>query len=126
MQSNAAVFRTSEILEEGVGKIDAVNQRMADIGIQDRSLVFNTDLIETLELDNMMPQAVLTMHMAKARHESRGAHMHEDFPNRDDANFMKHSLGWNRDGKVELAQRPVHEYTLTDEIEYIKPKARVY
>jgi succinate dehydrogenase / fumarate reductase flavoprotein subunit len=126
MQSNAAVFRTSEILEEGVGKIDAVSTRMADIGIQDRSLVFNTDLIETLELDNMMPQAVLTMHMARARHESRGAHMHEDFPNRDDANFMKHSLGWNRDGKVELAQRPVHEYTLTDEIEYIKPKARVY
>jgi succinate dehydrogenase / fumarate reductase, flavoprotein subunit len=126
MQSNAAVFRTSEILEEGVGKIDAVNQRMADIGIEDRSLVFNTDLIETLELDNMMPQAVLTMHMARARHESRGAHMHEDFPNRDDANFMKHSLGWNRDGHVELAQRPVHEYTLTDEIEYIKPKARTY
>ena len=126
MQSNAAVFRTSEILEEGVGKIDAVNQRMADIGIEDRSLVFNTDLIEPLELDNMMPQAVLTMHMARARHESRGAHMHEDFPNRDDVNFMKHSLGWNRDGNVELAQRPVHEYTLTDEIEYIKPKARVY
>jgi succinate dehydrogenase / fumarate reductase flavoprotein subunit len=126
MQSNAAVFRTSEILAEGVEKIDAVSKRMADIGIQDRSLVFNTDLIETLELDNMMPQAVLTMHMAAARHESRGAHMHEDFPNRDDVNFMKHSLGWNRDGKVELAQRPVHEYTLTDEIEYIKPKARVY
>jgi succinate dehydrogenase / fumarate reductase flavoprotein subunit len=126
MQSNAAVFRTSEILEEGVAKIDAVNQRMADIGISDRSLVFNTDLIEALELDNMMPQAVLTMHMARARHESRGAHMHEDFPNRDDEKFMKHSLGWNRDGHVELAQRPVHEYTLTDEIEYIKPKARTY
>jgi succinate dehydrogenase / fumarate reductase flavoprotein subunit len=120
------VFRTTEILTEGVSKIDAVSARMSEIGIQDRSLVFNTDLIETLELDNMMPQAVLTMHMAAARHESRGAHMHEDFPDRDDVNFMKHSLGWNRDGKVELAQRPVHEYTLTDEIEYIKPKARVY
>ena len=126
MQTNAAVFRTSEILDEGTRKIDAIYQRMADIGISDRSLIFNTDLIETLELDNMIGQAVLTMHMAKTRHESRGAHMHEDFPTRDDTNFMKHSLGWFRDGGVELAQRPVHEYTLTDEIEYIKPKARVY
>ncbi len=126
MQSNAGVFRTSEILDEGVRKIDAVYQRMADIGISDRSLVFNTDLIETLELDNTIGQAVLTIHMAKERHESRGAHMHEDFPARDDDNFMKHSLGWFRDGSVELAQRPVHSYTLTDEIEYIKPKARVY
>ncbi len=126
MQANAAVFRTSEILDEGTRKIDAIYQRMADIGIADRSLVFNTDLIETLELDNMIGQAVLTMHMAKARHESRGAHMHEDYPKRDDTNFMKHSLGWFRDGGVELAQRPVHEYTLTTEIDYIKPKARVY
>ena len=126
MQSNAAVFRTGEILDEGTRKIDAIYQRMADIGISDRSLVFNTDLIETLELDNMIGQAVLTMHMAQARHESRGAHMHEDFPVRDDEKFMKHSLGWFRDGGVELAQRPVHEYTLTDEVEYIKPKARVY
>jgi succinate dehydrogenase / fumarate reductase flavoprotein subunit len=117
MQSDAAVFRTSEILDEGTKKIDAVYGRMKDIGIQDRSLIFNTDLIETLELDNMIGQA---------RHESRGAHMHEDYPNRDDVNFMKHSLGWFRDGAVELDQRPVHEYTLTDEIEYIKPKARVY
>jgi succinate dehydrogenase / fumarate reductase flavoprotein subunit len=126
MQTNAAVFRTGEILSEGTAKIDAIYQRMADIGITDRSLVFNTDLIETLELDNMIGQAVLTMHMAQARHESRGAHMHEDFPVRDDEKFMKHSLGWFRDGGVELAQRPVHEYTLTDEIAYIKPKARVY
>ena len=126
MQTDAAVFRTSETLGEGRLKIDAIYQRMADIGISDRSLIFNTDLIETLELDNMMGQAVLTMHMAEARHESRGAHMHEDFPVRDDVNFMKHSLGWFRDGSVELAQRPVHEYTLTDEIDYIKPKARVY
>ncbi|MEN9931706.1 MAG: hypothetical protein RIS17_279, partial [Pseudomonadota bacterium] len=126
MQANAGVFRTSEILDEGVRKIDAVYQRMADIGTTDRSLVFNTDLIETLELDNMIGQAVLTMHMAQSRHESRGAHMHEDFPNRDDDKWMVHSLGWFRNGAVELAQRPVHTYTLSDEIEYIKPKARTY
>jgi succinate dehydrogenase / fumarate reductase flavoprotein subunit len=126
MQANAGVFRTSEILDEGVRKIDAVYQRMADIGTTDRSMVFNTDLIETLELDNMIGQAVLTVHMGQARHESRGAHMHEDFPNRDDDKWMVHSLGWFRDGSVELAARPVHTYTLSDEIEYIKPKARTY
>jgi succinate dehydrogenase / fumarate reductase, flavoprotein subunit len=126
MQSNAGVFRTSEILDEGVRKIDAVYQCMADIGTTDRSMVFNTDLIETLELDNMIGQAVLTMHMAQSRHESRGAHMHEDFPSRDDDKWMVHSLGWFRDGAVELAKRPVHTYTLSDDIEYIKPKARTY
>jgi len=126
MQANAGVFRTSEILDEGVRKIDAVYQRMADIGTTDRSMVFNTDLIETLELDNMIGQAVLTVHMAQARHESRGAHMHEDFPTRDDDNWMVHSLGWFRHGSVELAARPVHTYTLSDDIEYIKPKARTY
>ncbi|WP_310476413.1 succinate dehydrogenase flavoprotein subunit [Sandarakinorhabdus sp.] len=126
MQANAGVFRTSEILDEGVRKIDAVYQRMADIGTMDRSMVFNTDLIETLELDNMIGQSVLTMHMAQARHESRGAHMHEDFPARDDETWMVHSLGWFRNGSVELAARPVHTYTLSDDIAYIKPKARTY
>ena len=126
MQANAAVFRTGEVLDEGVHKIDAIYQRMADIGIADRSLIFNTDLIETLELDNMIGQAVVTLHSAAARHESRGAHMHEDFPNRDDEKFMQHSIAWFRDGGVKLAQRPVHNFTLTDEVSYIKPKARVY
>jgi succinate dehydrogenase / fumarate reductase flavoprotein subunit len=126
MQSNCAVFRTTEILEEGKRKIDTVYQQMADIGITDRGLVFNTDLVEAMELDNMIPQAVVTMHQAANRTESRGAHMHEDYPNRDDDNWMTHSIGWVRDGGVQLATRPVHTYTLTDEVEYIKPKARVY
>jgi succinate dehydrogenase / fumarate reductase flavoprotein subunit len=126
MQADCAVFRTTQSLDEGKGKIDQVYASLADIGIQDRSLIFNTDLIETLELDNMLPQAVVTMHSASNRHESRGAHMHEDFPNRDDENWMKHSVVWFDKGGVRLDTRPVHEYTLTDDIEYIKPKARVY
>ncbi len=126
MQSNCAVFRNSEILDEGKRKVDAVYQQMADIGISDRSLIFNTDLIEALELDNMIGQAVVTMHSAAARHESRGAHMHEDFPARNDEEWMKHSIAWFRDGAVKLDARPVHQYTLTDEVSYIKPKARVY
>ena len=126
MQANCGVFRTSEVLGEGVTKIDAVYQQMADIAVTDRSLIFNTDLIETMELDNMIGQAVVTMHSAANRHESRGAHMHEDFPDRDDANWMKHTISWFDEGAVKIDYRPVHTYTLTEEIEYIKPKARVY
>jgi succinate dehydrogenase / fumarate reductase flavoprotein subunit len=126
MQANCGVFRTTEVLDEGTRKIDAVYQQMADIGISDRSLVFNTDLIEALELDNMIGQAVVTMHSAANRHESRGAHMHEDHPTRNDAEWMKHTISWFRDGKVTLDYRPVHQNTLTDEVAYIKPKARVY
>jgi succinate dehydrogenase / fumarate reductase flavoprotein subunit len=126
MQANCGVFRDEAILEEGSRKIDAVYQQMADIGISDRSLVFNTDLIEALELDNMIGQAVVTMHSARHRTESRGAHMREDHPNRDDDQWMAHSIGWFRDGRVTLDRRPVHTHTLTDEIAYIKPKARVY
>jgi succinate dehydrogenase / fumarate reductase, flavoprotein subunit len=97
------------------------------VKVTDRSLIWNTDLIETLELDNMLPQAQVTMHSAANRKESRGAHMHEDFPDRDDVNWMKHTLSW-RDARasVKIDYRPVHDYTLTDEIAYIEPKARVY
>ncbi len=131
MQKHAAVFRDSELLSEGVSKIAQVNKRMEDVAVSDRSLIWNTDLIETLELDNLMSQAVCTMVSAENRKESRGAHAHEDFPNRDDENWMKHTISWfdgwgGSGGGVKLDYRPVHDYTLTDEAEYIKPKARVY
>jgi len=131
MQKHAAVFRDSALLAEGSKEMQRVYKSMQDIGVTDRSLIWNTDLIETLELDNLMAQAVCTMEGANARHESRGAHAHEDFPNRDDENWMKHTISWfegwgGKGGKVTLGDRPVHDYTLTDEVEYVKPKARVY
>jgi succinate dehydrogenase / fumarate reductase flavoprotein subunit len=131
MQKNAAVFRDSALLKEGVEKLDAIYQGMNDIGVTDRSLIWNTDLVETLELDNLIGQAVVTVRGAENRKESRGAHMHEDFPDRDDANWMKHTIatfdGWGgKGGECKLDYRPVHDYTLTDEVEYIKPKKRVY
>jgi succinate dehydrogenase / fumarate reductase flavoprotein subunit len=131
MQKHAAVFRDSALLAEGCEIMQKVNQRMQDISVSDRSLIWNTDLVETLELDNLMSQAICTIEGANARKESRGAHAHEDFPDRDDKNWMKHTVSWfegwgGKGGKVTLDYRPVHDYTLTDEVEYIKPKARVY
>ena len=131
MQKHAAVFRNSELLAEGVEALARVNKRMEDIHVTDRSLIWNSDLIETLELDNLMAQANVTIASAENRKESRGAHAHEDFPDRDDANWMKHTIatfdGWGgKGGKIEIGYRPVHEFTLTDDVDYIEPKARVY
>jgi len=128
MQANCAVFRTSEILAEGKKKIHKIWKASDDIQTTDRGLIWNTDLVETMEYDNLISQAVVTMDSAENRKESRGAHAHEDYPDRDDKKWMHHSLVYADDGtkKVTLGNRPVHTYTLTDEIEYIKPKARVY
>ena len=127
MQNDAAVFRTSKTLKEGCDKVGQVAQSLGDIKVSDRSLIFNTDLIEAFELENLMSCALATITGAEGRHESRGAHAHEDYPDRDDENWMKHTLAWvGDDWKVKLDYRPVHTYTLTDDVEYIKPKARVY
>jgi succinate dehydrogenase / fumarate reductase flavoprotein subunit len=131
MQKHAAVFRDTALLEEGEKHIDAVFAKLSDVSVSDRSLIWNTDLVEALELDNMLPQAVVTMHCAANRKESRGAHMHEDFPKRDDVEWMKHSIAWfdpkgAAGNLVKIDYRPVHDYTLTDDVSYIKPKARVY
>ncbi|MCH8138654.1 MAG: succinate dehydrogenase flavoprotein subunit, partial [Proteobacteria bacterium] len=127
MQENCAVFRNAEILDEGVEKIDAVGASFAEVNVTDRSMIWNSDLVETLELDNLLGQAVVSLHAAAARTESRGAHAREDYPDRDDENWLKHSLA-RRDGegRVVLDYRPVHLQPLSDDVDTIPPKERVY
>ena len=127
MQAHAAVFRTGETLQAGVDKMDAIYAEFDDIKVTDRGMQWNTDLVETLELDNLRACALVTMHGANNRQESRGGHAREDFSDRDDVNWMKHTLTWIDDkGKVNIDYRPVHMNTLSDDVEPFPPKARVY
>ena len=127
MQNDAAVFRTGETLENGVKAIREINASFADVKVSDRSLVWNSDLIETLELQNLLGQALSTIVSAANRTESRGAHAREDFPDRDDENWHKHSVCWVDDaGNTRIDYRPVHMYTLSNDVEVVPPKPRVY
>jgi succinate dehydrogenase / fumarate reductase flavoprotein subunit len=127
MQSYATVFRTGSILQEGKEALREVWNGLSDIAVSDRSMIWNSDLAETLEFENLLLQATALVDSAIARTESRGAHAREDFPKRDDQNWMKHTLAWlDAKGAVRLDYRPVHTYTLSKDIQYIEPTARIY
>ncbi|MGJ0485318.1 MAG: succinate dehydrogenase flavoprotein subunit [Methylomicrobium sp.] len=126
MQTKAAVFRTQSTLDEGIKAMTGIRASFADVCLKDRSLIWNTDLVETLELDNLLSQALVTISAAGNRKESRGGHAREDYPNRDDRNWLKHTLAWTEGDKVKIDYRPVHLFTLTDEVEAFPPKERIY
>ncbi|MGZ5052658.1 MAG: succinate dehydrogenase flavoprotein subunit [Methylobacter sp.] len=126
MQSKAAVFRTGSTLAEGIRQMAEVRKTFADVKVTDKSLIWNTDLVETLELDNLLSQASVAINAAANRTESRGGHAREDYPKRDDENWLKHTLTWLDGDQVKIDYRPVHMYTLTNDVEVIPPKERVY
>jgi succinate dehydrogenase / fumarate reductase flavoprotein subunit len=127
MQAHAAVFRTGESMQQGIDRLEQDFASFGDVSVEDRGLVWNTDLIETLELENLLLQAMGTIKSAIHRKESRGAHAREDFPDRDDANWMKHTLAYvDSNGDVRFGYRPVELRTLTSEVQTIAPKARTY
>ncbi|MDD4913668.1 MAG: succinate dehydrogenase flavoprotein subunit [Methylococcales bacterium] len=126
MQAKAAVFRTETTLQEGIARMADIAASFSDVNVGDKSLIWNTDLVETLELDNLLAQAQVTINAAANRTESRGGHAREDYPRRDDENWLKHTLTWRQDNKVKIDYRPVHLYTLSDEVEVVMPKERVY
>ena len=127
MQGHAAVFRAAKSLDEGVDKMKKIWSGITDISVSDRSLIWNSDLVEALELSNLLGSAMTTMVSAQARTESRGAHAHDDYPDRDDENWMKHTLSWCDDeGEVNLNYRPVKMQTLTNDVSTFPPKKRVY
>ena len=127
MQNNCAVFRTQDVMDEGVAKMKEVTDGVASIRVSDRSMIWNSDLVETLEFENLVEQAAVTMSSAANRQESRGAHARDDIPDRDDENWMKHTIAWiDEDYNVKIDYRPVHMETLTNEIQPVPPKARVY
>ena len=127
MQKKCAVFRTEDLIKSGIKEFETVERKMENIQVKDQSLIFNTDLVETLELHNLMEQSKVTLYSALNRKESRGAHAREDYPERDDKNWLVHSLVWlDKEGNIKLDKKPVNLNTLTNHVQPIPPKRRVY